>query len=80
MTVEDLNMMYIPAGHQIKIELELNKLKKGAGMMQEDFACGTDDLEDMMINNPNIVCTSVKKEEAKEEKKEVYNPGKHIDD
>merc|ERR1711976_495846 len=86
MSTEDLNRMLVPAGHQIKIEIELNKLKVANGQASEDMCCGTEDLEAMMNNNPNIVKNTkpisifnrVSNQEA-EKKKEAYNPGKHID-
>ena len=43
--IEDLNAMFIPAGHQIKIEIELGKLKAEAGLANGDVGCGTDDME-----------------------------------
>ena len=45
-TVEDLNSMYIPAGHQIKVEIAVSKMRERSGMNSVGIACGTDDLED----------------------------------
>lgn len=86
MGTEDLNRLLVPAGHQIKIDIELNKLKVAAGQATQEMCCGTDDLEEMMENNPNIVKASKpvsifnRNNDESEKKKETYNPGKHIDD
>lgn len=43
--VEEWNMMYVPAGTQMKIERELKKMGISAAGQAHDMAIGTDDLE-----------------------------------
>jgi hypothetical protein len=92
--IEDLNAMFIPAGHQIKIEIMLGKLKAEAGLANNEMCCGTDDMEmeldpkylnvnaeSAVADKPiNIFGTAGQKIEVGRETKQPYNPGKHIDD
>jgi hypothetical protein len=92
--IEDLNAMFIPAGHQIKIEIMLGKLKAEAGLANGDMCCGTDDVEGELdskylnvnmdvgvaAKSINIFGTVGQGIEVSRETKQPYNPGKHIDD